>query len=146
MELPVYITVEEVQRVCRELKISDWTRKTDGKVSTEEARIILNEINTGDMKVDLEDFRIGLEVELEHGTRFKEANVTNNHPILTGKIVVAHFEEMLDYYQRLEVAEIEGDILKALVAQNHEKLEKYTRKLVEAKLALSKAEAKALGM
>ncbi len=146
MELPVYITVEEVQRVCRELEISDWTQKTDGKVTTEEARIILNAINTGDMKIDLEDFRIGLEVELEHGTRFKEANVTNNHPILTGKIVVAHFEEMLDYYQRLEVAEIEGDILKALVAQNHAKLEKYTRKLVEAKIALSKAEAKALGM
>ena len=146
MELPVYITVEEVQRVCRELKISDWTQKTDGKVTTEEARIILNAINSGDMKIDLEDFRIGLEVELEHGTRFKEANVTNNHPILTGKIVVAHFEEMLDYYQRLEVAEIEGDILKALVAQNHAKLEKYTRKLVEAKIALSKAEAKALGM
>lgn len=145
MELPVYITVEEVQRVCKALKISDWTQKTDGKVSTEEARIILGEINTGDMKVDLEDFRIGLEVELEHGTRFKEANVTNNHPILTGKIVVAHFEEMLDYYQRLEVAEIEGDIFKALVAKNHAKLEKYTKKLIEAKMALSKAEAKALG-
>ncbi|MHC1742870.1 MAG: DUF5661 family protein [Syntrophobacteraceae bacterium] len=145
MELPNYITVEEVQRVCRELKISDWTENADGKVSTEEARIILSEINTGDMKVDLEDFRIGLEVELEHGTRFKEANVTNNHPILTGKIVVAHFEEMLDYYQRLEVAEIEGDILKALVTKNHAKLEKYTKKLVEARMALSKAEAKALG-
>jgi hypothetical protein len=40
-------------------------------------------------------------VELEHGTRYPEANVTNNHPILTGKIVLAHLKETLDYYQRL---------------------------------------------
>ncbi len=144
MELPVYVTVEEVQRVCRELNLSDWTQKTDGKVSTEEAQIILSVLDTGHMKVDLEDFRVGLEVELEHGTRFKGANVTNNHPVLTGKIVLAHFEEMLDYYQRLEVAEIEGDIFKALLAGNHEKLEKYTKKLIRAKMALSQAEAKAL--
>jgi hypothetical protein len=146
MDLPVYITVEEVQRVCKALKISDWTQNTEGKVTSEEARLILNEINTEGMPIDLEDFRMGLEVELEHGTRFKEANVTNNHPILTGKIVVAHFKEMLDYYQRLEVAELEGDILKALVAKNYQKLEKYAKKLVEARMALSKAEAKALGM
>lgn len=145
MELPVYVTVEEVQRVCRELNLSDWTQKSDGKVSTEEARIILNALNTGGMKVDLEDFRVGLEVELEHGTRFKDANVTNNHPVLTGKIVLAHFEEMLDYYQRLEVAEVEGDIFKALLSGNREKLEKYTKKLIEAKSALARAEAKALG-
>lgn len=146
MELPVYITQEEVQRVCRELKISDWTQNKDGKVTSEEARIILSTLDTGGKNIDLEDFRVGLEVELEHGTRFKEANVTNNHPILTGKIVLAHFEEMLDYYQRLEVAEIEGDILKALIAKNQAKLEKYTKKLVEARIALSKAEAKALGV
>jgi len=36
-------------------------------------------------------------VELEHGTRFKDANVTNNHPLLTGKIVFAHLKESLYY-------------------------------------------------
>jgi len=77
---------------------------------------------------------------------FKDANVTNNHPILTGKIVLAHFKEMLDYYERLEVAELEGDLLKALIAGNQAKLEKYYRKLVQAKLELSKAEIAQLGM
>ncbi len=45
------------------------------------------------MEISVENFRVGLEVELEHGILFEEANVTNNHPILTGKIVLAHFKE-----------------------------------------------------
>jgi hypothetical protein len=52
------------------------------------------------MKIPLEDFRVGLDVELEHGTRFKDANVTNNHPLLTGKIVLAHLKETMDYIIR----------------------------------------------
>lgn len=71
---------------------------------------------------------------------FKPYNVTNNHPLLTGKIVMAHFMEMLDYYKRLEVAEIEGDIHKAVVARNMNKTEKYAKKLVQARIELSKAE------
>ena len=59
------------------------------------------------MKIRLEDFQLGLEVEIEHGIRFPEANGNNNHPLLTGKIMLAHFKESLDYYPRLEVAEIE---------------------------------------
>jgi hypothetical protein len=51
-----------------------------------------------------------------------DANVTNNHPILTGRIVLAHLKETLDYYVRLRVAEIEGDMLRALVDKNAEKL------------------------
>ena len=96
------------------------------------------------MNIPLEEFRIGLEVELEHGTRYKEANVTNNHPLLTGKIVVAHLKESMDYYRRLEVAEIEGDLLKAFAAKNLAKAEAKYRKLIQAKLALVQAEAGAL--
>ena len=107
MELPVYVTVEEVQRVCKELKIRDWTKLADAKVKPEEARVVLDEVNTEGMPIPLVDFVIGLEVELEHGTRFQDANVTNNHPILTGKIVLAHLKETMDYYQRLDVAELE---------------------------------------
>ncbi|GLI35723.1 DUF5661 family protein [Desulforhabdus amnigena] len=140
MELPEYVTREEVQRVCKLLNISDWTRLTDGKVSLEEARIILSELNPEGMDIDLERFRMGLEVELEHGIQFKDANVTNNHPLLTGKIVIAHFKEMLDYYERLEVAELEGDLLKAVLANKPEKVESYYKRLVKAKLALSQAE------
>ena len=47
---------------------------------------------------------------------------TNNHPILTGKIVLAHLKETLDYYIPLRVAEIEGDMLKAFKDKNSEKL------------------------
>jgi hypothetical protein len=140
MELPVYVTVEEVQRVCKLLGIRDWTQLTDTKVLPEEARVILAEINPQGMDIDLERFRMGLEVELEHGTQFKDANVTNNHPILTGKIVIAHFKEMLDYYERLEVAELEGDLLKALLAKNTAKIESYYRRLLKAKQALVESE------
>jgi hypothetical protein len=141
MELPVYVSVDEVKRVCRELKIRDWTALTEAKVLPEEAQKILSEVNAEKMNIDLEDFRQGLEVELEHGTRFKDANVTNNHPVLTGKIVIAHMKESLDYYKYLEVAEIEGDLLKAVVARNAAKVEGYYRKLIKAKKVLSEAEA-----
>jgi len=140
MELPEYITVEEVQRVCQALKIRDWTQLTDAKVTPEEARVILQEVNTEGMPIPLLDFVTGLEVELEHGTRFDDANVTNNHPILTGKIVLAHLKETMDYYQRLDVAELEGDLLKAMVAKNFAKAGDKYRKLLKAKLALAEAE------
>ena len=124
MKLPEYVSVEEVKNVCKKLGIRDWTALKKAEVTLEEAKKILSELETGDMAIDLENFRIGLEVELEHGMRYPEANVTNNHPILTGKIVLAHFKETLDYYQRLEVAEIEGDLLKALKSNDYERVAK----------------------
>jgi hypothetical protein len=141
MKLPAYITVEEVRRVCKELKIRDWTKIRDANVLPKEARIILAEVNTEGMKINLEDFRRGLEVELEHGTRFKDANVTNNHPVLTGKIVLAHLKESLDYYKLLEVAELQGDLLKAIVAKNMAKVKTVYKKLAKAKILLNKAES-----
>ncbi len=144
MEIPTYVTVEEVQRVCRVLNITDWTTRGDSAVLLEEARVILSEVNTEGMNIDVESFRRGLEVELEHGVRFKDANVTNNHPLLTGKIVLAHLKETLDYYERLEVAELEGDLLKAAVAGNHARVESLYRKLLAAKLELAKVESEKL--
>ncbi len=140
MELPVYITVEEVQRVCQALKLRDWTKLTDARVTPEEARVILQEVNIEGMPIPLGDFVTGLEVELEHGIRFADANVTNNHPILTGKIVLAHLKETMDYYQRLDVAELEGDLLKAMAGKDLDKAAKKYRKLLKAKLALAEAE------
>jgi hypothetical protein len=141
MELPVYVTVEEVQRVCQALGIRDWTRMGDEKVLPEEAKVILKAVNVEGMPIPLEDFITGLEVELEHGTRFPDANVTNNHPILTGKIVLAHLKETMDYYERLDVAELEGDLLKAVKAKDLTKAADKYRKLLKAKLALAQAEA-----
>ena len=50
---------------------------------------------------DVEQFRMGLDVELEHGARDPETNVTGDDPILTGKIALAHLREFPDYYTRL---------------------------------------------
>jgi len=145
MKLPEYVTISEVKRVCKELKVRDWTALKGNKVLPKEAAIILSKINTTKMKIPLDVFRRGLEVELEHGTRFKDANVTNNHPILTGKIVLAHLKEMMDYYERLEVAELEGDLLKATLAKDPAKITKYFKRLAEARRDLSKAESEQLG-
>ena len=144
MELPEYITIDEVKRVCEALKIRDWTALTEARVLPEEGTAILAEVNREGMPITLERFCRGLEVELEHGVRFKDANVTNNHPILTGKIVLAHFKETLDYYERLEVAELEGDLLKAMLAGNAQKLASLYKKLVAAKFELSEAESEQL--
>ena len=86
MKMPQYVGVEEVKKVCKKLKISDWTKKKEPKVSLKEARVVLTELNPKGINIDPGDFCRGLEVELEHGMQFKDANVTNNHPLLTALI------------------------------------------------------------
>ena len=144
MKIPSYITIEEVKRVCKELKISDWTKKKQAKVSLNEAKKILPLVNVERMKIDPKEFCAGLEVELEHGITFKDANVTNNHPILTGLIVLAHFKESLDYYRLLEVAELEGDLVKAIAGGDASKIKKYYQRLAKARTELAHAELKRL--
>lgn len=141
MKLPEYVTAEEVKRICKEIGFRDWSSLTESTVTEKEAETILKIVNTKGMDIPLEDFRQGLEVELEHGTRYEDANVTNNHPILTGKIVLAHLKETMDYYKRIEVAEIEGDLLRAILDKNMSKVESKYRKLVKAKQELNKAVA-----
>jgi hypothetical protein len=144
MNAKEYVTKEEVRQVCKNLGIRDWTKLTTERVPAREAKIILEKVNVKKMPIELEDFRRGLEVELEHGIRFEDANVTNNHPILTGMIVLAHLKESLDYYKHLEIAEIEGDMFKAIKSKNTGKLQKYYKKLCEAKKKLAMAEARQL--
>jgi hypothetical protein len=140
MKIPEYISKEEVQRVCQELGIRDWTQLSAPEVQVEEARIIQAEIGGEVAHIPLDEFRLGLAVELEHGLQYPDANVTNNHPILTGKIVLAHLKEMLDYYTRLEVAELEGDLLKAFKRGDTEKLARVYQKLIVARAALGERE------
>jgi hypothetical protein len=137
MRLPEYISKAEVKRVCHQRGLGDWTALTKATVTRQDASIILKEVNAQKMRIPIETFRRGLEVELEHGTRYKDANVTNNHPILTGMIVLAHLKETIDYYDRLEIAELEGDLLKAIVSKDLAKVEDKYRKLVEAQGILS---------
>lgn len=61
-------------------------------------------------KYNVEQFRMGMDVELEHGTVDGNTNVTNDDPLTTGKIALAHLNEFPDYYTRLEKMEQEADI------------------------------------
>lgn len=144
MNIPEYVTKEEVKRVCRELNIRDWTQLEKPDINPEEAEIILKHVNVQHMPVCPDSFHRGLEVELEHGTMFEDANITNNHPLLTGKIVLAHLKELDDYYERLEVAEIEGDMLKALANKDSAKLMSKYKALLDAKYILAQEELKPL--
>lgn len=139
MKIPQYVTINDVKRVCKELGLRDWTKIKKPKVTAKEAGIILKIVNVKKMPIVLESFRKGLEVELEHGTMFDDANVTHNHPILTGMIVLAHMKETFDYYERLDVAEVEGDLLKAILYGNLDKIKTKYKKLFEAHAVLNKA-------
>jgi len=143
MNIPEYISGTDVQRICSELGLRDWSALTEPRVTIEEARIVQGIVGGEALQVSVEVFKQGLEVELEHGTQFPDANVTNNHPVLTGMIVLAHLKEMLDYYQRLEVAELEGDMLKALSAGDVDKLARKYKLLLAAKAGLSSEESAA---
>jgi hypothetical protein len=144
MQLPDYITIDEVKKVCKKLKLRDWTALKEPSVPLEEATILIALVNISKIDIETEEFRRGLEVELEHGIAFSSYNVTNNHPVLTAKIVMAHFMESLDYYRLLDVAELEGDLLKALAANNIGMARSKYKKLAAAKIDLAKAEAKRL--
>jgi hypothetical protein len=69
--------------------------------TSEEARQIGDAIGVDWGSTELEQFRLGLAVELEHGTEDPRTNVTNDDPLLTGKIAWAHLNEIPDYYTRL---------------------------------------------
>lgn len=57
-------------------------------------------------KIDFDQFYMGINVELEHGTRFgNKTNVTNDDPLTTGRIALAHLYEISDYYTRLDIME-----------------------------------------
>lgn len=60
-------------------------------------------------KFDIEQFRSGLDVELEHGLADPHTNVTGDNPMVTGKIALAHLNEFPDYYTRLERMEKEAE-------------------------------------
>jgi hypothetical protein len=78
--------------------------------TSDEAQAIATElrIDFGQLGFDLEQFRMGLDVELEHGSRDPETDVSGNDPIVTGKIALAHLTEFADYYTRLAVLEREA--------------------------------------
>ena len=79
------------------------------QVSKQEAKEIGDQLGIPWQEVDLDEFRMGINVEFEHGTRWPETNVTNNDKVITGKIAWAHLKEFPDYYTRLEKMEKEAE-------------------------------------
>ena len=77
--------------------------------TTEEARHIGEALGIDWSKFDVEQYRMGLDVELEHGLVDPHTNVTNDDPMMTGKIALAHLNEFSDYYTRLEEMEEEAE-------------------------------------
>ena len=82
---------------------------TEKKVFTkEQAQKIGDELGIIWDKWDVEQFRMGMDVELEHGSVDPKTNVTNDDPLMTGKIALAHLNEVADYFTRLEKMEDEA--------------------------------------
>ena len=77
--------------------------------TTEQAKEIGEQLGITWDKYDVEQFRMGMDVELEHGTVDSNTNVTDDDPLMTGKIALAHLNELPDYYTRLEEMEEEGE-------------------------------------
>jgi hypothetical protein len=84
MTIEKHFTVEEAKRIGEQLGL-DWS------------------------KFDVEQFRMGMDVELEHGSVNPKTNVTDDDPLMTGKIALAHLNEISDYYTRLYEMEEEGE-------------------------------------
>jgi hypothetical protein len=83
----------------------------DQSFTTNEARSVGEQlgIDWASSPFDIEQFRAGMDVELEHGTRGPETDVTGDDPLVTGKIALAHLREFPDYYTRLARMEADGE-------------------------------------
>ncbi len=79
------------------------------QTSIEEARRVGDAIGVDWSRFDLEQFRAGMDVELEHGSHDPQTDVTSDDPIVTGKIALAHLKEFPDYYERLARMEREAE-------------------------------------
>lgn len=80
------------------------------KFTTNEAKSIGDILGIRWDKFDVEQFRMGMDVELEHGLCDPSTNVTNDDPVITGKIALAHLNEIPDYYDRLEKMEKDAGV------------------------------------
>ena len=82
---------------------------SDKKFTTEEAKEMGESLGVEWDTFDVEQFQMGMNVELEHGTMHRVSNITNDNPEMTAKIALAHLNEIRDYYTRLEAMEKEGE-------------------------------------
>jgi hypothetical protein len=101
--------VGRIETTIRGIAKGGYTVTSKRRFDLEEARVVGTSLGVDWAEFDAEQFRRGLEVELEHGARDPETNVTNDDLTLTGKIAWAHLKEFPDYYTRLDAMEDEAD-------------------------------------
>lgn len=77
--------------------------------TADEAKQIGEQLGIDWAQFDIEQFRMGMDVELEHGSHDLQTNVTNDDALTTGKIALAHLKEIPDYYTRLKKMESEAE-------------------------------------
>jgi len=85
-----------------------WETRASRKSFTEYEALLIGAalgIDWRTSNFDVTQFRMGLDVELEHGLKFPQTNVTYNNPMMTGKIALVHLRELSDYYYRLKKME-----------------------------------------
>src|SRR5438552_5209205 len=92
---PMETRRKEVVKISQASSTKSFTAKEARRVGTEIG------IDWESAPFDVEQFRAGIDVELEHGLHDRTTNVTNDDPIVTGKIALAHLRELPDYYTRL---------------------------------------------
>ena len=77
--------------------------------SAEQAKEIGEQLGIDWEQFNVDQFCQGMNVELEHGKIDPHTDVTDDNPLATGKIALAHLNEFPDYYDRLEKMEEEGE-------------------------------------
>ncbi|MFH0969454.1 MAG: DUF5661 family protein [Patescibacteria group bacterium] len=87
----------------------DKKLKNGAGFNSEDASSVGEQLNIDWSKFDVEQFRMSMDVELEHGKRNLNTNVTEDDPLITGKIALAHLNEFPDYYTRLSKMENEAE-------------------------------------
>lgn len=110
MYLNIYDKMNNEMIYNNMMRYSDKRVSSIKKFNKEDALLIGKYLNIKFDKFDVEQFTIGLNVELEHGSIDPTTNVTNDNPILTGKIALAHLHEFPDYYTRLKKMEEEAEV------------------------------------
>jgi hypothetical protein len=101
------LTARSNDKISSSLSVVPPARKS---FSYEESLAIGNQLGVNWKKVNAHEFYLGMNIELEHGRRSPETNITNDDPILTAKITLAHLKELKDYNTRLQRMEHEINI------------------------------------
>lgn len=91
------------------IELINFKGKIMKEFTAQEAQRIGEELGITWDRFGVDQFRRGMDVELEHGTRNPGTNVTGDDPLMTGKIALAHLNEFPDYYDRLERMEFEAE-------------------------------------